>query len=211
MLNLQPSMARAARKGSRLASVALLSLLAAMGLGVRPAFATIDDTVVASGNYLGAPLTSTATKKVDVADQLSSMLVSKTGTVNDGGDGHADVGDTISYVITVKNTGNVTLKTVTLSDPLVPPGAPSLTGDVAPLNDSIDTAAAGWDTLAPGDTLTYTALYTLQQAEYGNRQRHHGARPAGEQHGHGDHAVQRVLVHRHGQDWRSGTRPQWPR
>jgi uncharacterized repeat protein (TIGR01451 family) len=158
-------MARAARKGSRLASVALLSLSAAMGLGVRPAFATIDDTVVASGNYLGAPLTSTATKKVDVADQLSSMLVSKTGTVNDGGDGHADVGDTISYVITVKNTGNVTLKTVTLSDPLVPPGAPSLTGDVAPLNDSIDTAAAGWDTLAPGDTLTYTALYTLQQAD----------------------------------------------
>jgi uncharacterized repeat protein (TIGR01451 family) len=165
MLKFQPFKAKAARKGSRRKSVVLLALSAFAWLGIQPAFATIDDTVVATGDYQGAPLTSTSTKKVDVVNQISSMLVNKTGTINDGGDGHADLGDTISYVITVTNNGNVTLKNVTLTDPLIPPGAPSLTGDVAPSNDSFDTIAAGWDTLAPGDALTYTALYTLTQPD----------------------------------------------
>ena len=165
MLKLQPYKAKAAQKGSRRKSVALLALSAFAWLGIQPAFATIDDTVVATGDYQGAPLTSSAAKQVDVVNQIATMAVNKVGTVNDGGDGHADPGDTISYVITVTNNGNVTLKNVTLTDPLVVPGAPSLTGDVAPLNDSIDTAAADWDTLAPGDTLTYNAVYTLTQTD----------------------------------------------
>ena len=164
MLNFKPYRAGTARKGSGRKSVALVALSAFAWLAAAPALATIDDTVVVTGDYKGAPLTATATKHVDVADQIATMSVNKVGTVNDGGDGHADPGDTISYVITLTNTGNVTLKHVTLTDPLIPPGAPVLS-DNAPLGDSTDTAAADWDTLAPGDALTYNAIYTLTLAD----------------------------------------------
>ena len=61
------------------------------------------------------------------------------------------VGDVISYVFTVRNTGNVTLSGITLLDPL--PGINVLGGPIA--------------TLAPGtqDAVTFTATYALKQAD----------------------------------------------
>ena len=81
--------------------------------------------------------------------QEPSIAIIKVGEVNDDdGDGCADVGETISYVFVVANTGNVTLSNVSVTDPLV-----AVTG--------------GPITLAPGaqDATTFTALYTITQAD----------------------------------------------
>ncbi len=77
------------------------------------------------------------------------MTLVKTGTLNNGGDGVADAGDTISYSFTVTNTGNITLTDVTLNDPQVM----VVGGPIA--------------SLAPGasDSVTFTASYVLTQAD----------------------------------------------
>ncbi len=52
--------------------------------------------------------------------QYPKITIEKTGTWNDlNGDGYANVGETISYQFRVCNAGNVTLKNVTVTDPLV--------------------------------------------------------------------------------------------
>ena len=84
--------------------------------------------------------------------QVSSMTLVKSGTLNDGGDGVANAGDTINYTFTVTNTGNVTLTGVTVSDTI----AAMSGGPIA--------------SLAPGgiDTTTFTAAYVLTQADLDN-------------------------------------------
>ena len=77
------------------------------------------------------------------------LAITKTGTVNDGGDGIADVGDTIDYVFTVTNTGNVTLTNIAVTDPLVTVSG----GPIASL------------AVGASDNSTFTASYTLTQAD----------------------------------------------
>jgi uncharacterized repeat protein (TIGR01451 family) len=74
----------------------------------------------------------------------------KTGVWNDANnDGNADAGETISYTFNVKNTGNITLTNITVTDPLV-----TVVG--GPLA-----------TLAPGasNNTTFTGTYVLTQAD----------------------------------------------
>ena len=126
-----------------------------------PLRADIDNTATAGGTYGGAPVSSnTATANVPV-DGSPLLLVGKTATVNDGGDGRPDAGDTVDYVITVRNTGSLTLLNVAANDPLLTLNAPTLTDDVAPNGDSTDLAGGNWDVLAVGDEITYTGTYTL--------------------------------------------------
>lgn len=73
----------------------------------------------------------------------------KSGVFNDeSNDGLAQPGETISYSFVVENTGNVTLTSVTINDPLVP-----VPGSVA--------------SMAPGsvDNSTFTATYVVTQAD----------------------------------------------
>ena len=81
--------------------------------------------------------------------QNPALTLVKTGTLNDGGDGQADAGDTITYAFTVTNTGNVTLTDIVVSDPQ----ATVAGGPIA--------------SLAPGasDASTYTASYALTQGD----------------------------------------------
>jgi uncharacterized repeat protein (TIGR01451 family) len=52
--------------------------------------------------------------------QYPKITIEKTGTWNDANnDGYANVGETISYQFKVCNVGNVTLKNITVTDPLV--------------------------------------------------------------------------------------------
>ncbi|MEH6408236.1 MAG: gliding motility-associated C-terminal domain-containing protein, partial [Leeuwenhoekiella sp.] len=74
----------------------------------------------------------------------------KTGSFSDeNGDGFAQVGETIGYTFTVENTGDVTISGITISDDLL----------------GITALAVVPSTLAPGETGTVTASYTLTQGD----------------------------------------------
>ena len=106
-----------------------------------------DDPTDADGDTDGNPDDATVT----TITQEPGITVTKVDTLNDGGDGRVDAGDTISYVFTVTNTGNVTLTNVTVTDPLV-------------------TVSGGPINLAPGavDNTTFTASYVITQADIDN-------------------------------------------
>ena len=78
-----------------------------------------------------------------------SLSVTKTGTLNDGGDGIVNVGDTITYAFTVTNTGDLPITNISLSDP-----------DATVSGGPIASLAAG-----ASDSSTFTASYSLTQAD----------------------------------------------
>ena len=81
--------------------------------------------------------------------QNPAIALIKVGVPNDeNGNGCADLGETILYTFSVKNTGNVALTNVIVTDPLV-----SVVG--GPIN-----LAAGEE-----DTMTFTAVYTITQSD----------------------------------------------
>ena len=89
---------------------------------------------------------------VTVACNEASMSVTKSGVFNDdNGDEIPQVGETISYVFSVTNTGTVTLFNITLTDPL--PGIVISGGPI--------------EVLLPGETddTTFTATYAITQAD----------------------------------------------
>ena len=78
----------------------------------------------------------------------ASIALIKTVSLNDGGDG-LQAGDTLEYVFTVTNTGNVTLTDVTLED------------------DKVSVVGGPLTLLAVGSTdeTTFTATYVITQAD----------------------------------------------
>ncbi len=152
--------------------------MAVVAMQVLPAFASIDNTVTASGTGPGGiPVTGGATANVGVVPANPKVTVVKTATLVDlvgGAAGKGDAGETINYTYVVKNTGNVTVTGVGVVDahdgaglPKPAPTSPSLTTDVAPLLDSTDgvTTDNKWDTLRPGDAVTFTASYVITAAD----------------------------------------------
>jgi large repetitive protein len=150
------------------------AFMAALLLGVvlqgNLAHATIDNIATASGTYAAAPVVSPSSSvSVAVSPAAPSMLVTKAATPNT----NLSAGQVVTYTYTVKNTGNVSIKNIALTDvhnaigaaPV--PGSEVVTGDVPPLNDSNDATAGNgvWSSLAPGDTITFTATYTVQQSD----------------------------------------------
>ncbi len=94
----------------------------------------------------GAVTPQSSTSTVPVAAVTPSIELKKSVVLGDqNGDAHAQIGETLIYSFTVKNTGNVTLKNITISDP------------------SVTVAGGTLASLAPGvtDTTTFTATYTL--------------------------------------------------
>ncbi|WP_165784497.1 DUF7507 domain-containing protein [Zhengella mangrovi] len=116
-----------------------------------------------------------------LARQPALVLAKTWSFVTDAnGDGKAGSGDVIRYAYAVTNTGNVSVAGVSVSDTTngndpaflggASPGQPvtvSLTTDAGTTGDSTDADNAGpvWDTLAPGDTVTFTADYSVVQAD----------------------------------------------
>jgi len=83
---------------------------------------------------------------------------------------NASLGQEINYNYVVTNDGDQVITNITLSDahggsgsaPV--PANETLTSDVGTLGDSSDATANGvWDTLAPGDSVTFTATYFVTQ------------------------------------------------
>jgi len=122
-----------------------------------------DDDDDADGNTVND---STVTPLVGVPE----LIVTK--TANDTTDVQA--GQIIVYTYRITNTGNLTITNVSLVDahggsgPAPIPEGEALSNDVSPINDSIDTTSGAngiWDSLAPGDEITFTATYVITQQD----------------------------------------------
>jgi uncharacterized repeat protein (TIGR01451 family) len=108
------------------------------------------NTATATGTPPVGPNVSDEDDETTLLPQAPAIELVKTGTFEDeNNDGNADVGETISYTFTVKNTGNVTLTDVVVVDT-------EIIVDGGPL-----------ESLAPGvsDSTTFTGSYTLTQED----------------------------------------------
>src|SRR5690606_27507007 len=85
-------------------------------------------------------------------DLVKTAAVSGTGT--------GLVGEVVTYTFVTTNTGNVTLTDIDLDDHTFD-GAPSLVIGAPASSDGVSSEAS----LAPGAWLTYTATYTITQAD----------------------------------------------
>lgn len=112
---------------------------------------TASATATAPG---GATVNSpTSTVNVPVIPAVRSMSVTKSGVWSDtDGDPGFTEGDTIAWSVTVQNTGNVTVSSITVADPLV-----SL---VCPVSGNNTIAS-----IAPAASVVCTASYTITQAD----------------------------------------------
>ena len=77
------------------------------------------------------------------------------------------IGDTVEYEITVKNTGNTTQNNVLVEDRMNAAGSAVIT-KVEGAKGTIDGANVTLDTLAPGKEVTITAEYTVVKEDRGN-------------------------------------------
>lgn len=98
--------------------------------------------------------------------QNPHLTIAKTASTN----GPVPAGAVITYTYTVINDGNMTMTNEVVNDThngsgiLVGPGNDALVSDVAPTGDTTDAAVNGiWDTIGPGDTIKFTATYTVTQ------------------------------------------------
>ncbi|WP_157550137.1 DUF7507 domain-containing protein, partial [Microbacterium sp. Leaf161] len=110
----------------------------------------VANTATATGTPpRGAAVSGTAPSTVRIA-AAPSISVAKSGSITTGS---GDVGSTVTFAFTIRNSGNVTLSGIALTDDLVGLGTPTITWPGAA------------NTLTPGQTATGTATYTVRQAD----------------------------------------------
>ena len=107
----------------------------------------------------GIPNDPTITRLTIVTPQ-SSMEVTKTATISDNGNGTTGLGDTITFLITVENTGNTILSSVVVNDTFSDLSGNFLTLTTGPLFVSAN-LGSGEGTLLAGETATYTATFIV--------------------------------------------------
>jgi uncharacterized repeat protein (TIGR01451 family) len=126
-----------------------------------------DNAEVASGSGTTFTLTPASGQAIlctftNDYPAIPGIDVDKTGVLDTGANGVADVGDIINYTIRVTNTGNVTLSNVRVTEEeLVPPGSvPGLSAIVCPPapNNVIPT-------LEPDEEVECFATYAVTQAD----------------------------------------------
>lgn len=127
----------------------------------------LDTNATAPGNTIECTYTNT-----QVITSLSLLKTASTA-------GPVSAGDTITYTFRVTNTGNRPIANVVINETAfngsggLPTAAnESLFTDNAPVGDSVNGASNDgvWQTLGPGDVATFTANYTVTQADIDNLQ-----------------------------------------
>ena len=112
----------------------------------------LDNYLLPTGNT--PPVTCLATNPDCTTNPVAQLSIVKSSTTT----AITSVGQVVPYLFTVKNTGNVTLTNVTVTDTQV---APSLNGGLSAITCLATTLAAGAST-------TCSASYTVTQADYDN-------------------------------------------
>ena len=116
---------------------------------------------------LQAPVTSSVTL---TGSRNPALSIDKTADILID----AEAGDVVTYTYVVTNTGNVTLTAVTPDDQqtnaagtvTLALAGDALRSDIAETGNTTDAAANGiWDNLGPGDTISFSASYTVTQAD----------------------------------------------
>lgn len=134
----------------------------ATAFGLPPFGATVSD--------LSDPLSLTGNAPtVTPLTPISKLQMTKSANTP----GPLTVGTVVTYYYDVKNTGNQIITSVSTSDihngsGILPvPGNETLLYDASPTGDSADGAPVNslWTTLAPGDTVRFSASYTVTQAD----------------------------------------------
>jgi uncharacterized repeat protein (TIGR01451 family) len=128
--------------------------------------ANIVNTVSATSTQT-APASQSANAVTAVTQTPMMTLVKSANQA-----GPVPAGQNISYSYLITNTGNITIYNVTVGDvhnhngSFPSPGSEVLQTDVAPLNDSSDSGQNGsWSVLAPGDSIRFSSLYQVVQAD----------------------------------------------
>ncbi len=112
---------------------------------------SVFNTATAAGRICTeVPIEATDDELVPIP-QVPAIELTKSGVLDTGADGVANVGEVITYSLMVTNTGNIALLNVTLSDP-------SLASFNCPSGHPISS-------LAPGASETCTGSYAITQAD----------------------------------------------
>ena len=115
---------------------------------------SLTNTASASANSSTGAITSPADSATVTAVPAPALRVVKNaGAIADNDGNGPDAGDTIAYSFTVNNPGNVTLSSLTITDPLLAGATPPVSV-VCPVT-----------TLSPGASTTCGATYILTQAK----------------------------------------------
>ena len=92
----------------------------------------------------------------------ASIEVTKVAHITDNGDNEVEAGDIVTYEITVENTGEVTLKDLTIEDILTDGNGSNLILSNGPFYAG-STMNSNSGTILPGETANYIAFYIIEQ------------------------------------------------
>ena len=128
---------------------------------------SVADSATATGTPpSGTPITSSPSTATVTATQTPALTVVKSVTSTGP---YNTVGQTVTYQFVAKNTGNVTLTTVGINDTQTAPAGALTSGPTCTgLTTPTATCSGSSTTLAPGQSATFTATYTLTQADLNN-------------------------------------------
>ena len=118
---------------------------------------TVTDT--SDDPSTSTPNDPTITRLTTVTPQ-SSIEVTKTATITDNGNGTTGLGDTITFLITVENTGNTILSSLDVNDTFSDLSGNSLALTTGPIFVSANLGSSE-GTLLAGETATYTATFVV--------------------------------------------------
>ena len=133
---------------------------AAMNSGMVSNIATVT---ASSPNDVDDVTDTTDTAVENELDQLPSMTLTKSAALNDGGDGSLDLGDTITYTLTLTNTGNVSLSSVSLTDTITDLSGAALSLQSGPTYITGGTSFASTSIMAVDDVIVYEAVFEINQ------------------------------------------------
>lgn len=128
----------------------------------------LDARAFAVASFAGSEASAESSFQIALEEISATLEVAKSADRTE----NVAAGDVITYTYTVTNTGNVTISAISLTEthngsgPPPRPSGETLLADNGVTGDSSDRETDGtWDRLGPGDVITFTATYTVTQAD----------------------------------------------